>query len=499
MFFPLHITMEEGYNTDEMQGWWPRVTSRRYRRILIACLATLGISAALLGAVWAMRWHSKGAMRGDTRVVLTQAAAQLLRTLESRRGTLTLLRDTLGRSPVLSLPQQRALARSAAAHTRHLLGVGIIRTGQPLVWWVDPSATTATQRRNLAQTVAQRTRLRHGWRHPSTFTWWLPSDRPRLVMMEPLRASAGRASAVVGVFDLKPLLADFFELILQQPFPVQLMEGDRLVYQSPNWALPMSDQRPLSIQESVQLDALRWTLSMQPGTTQVARTISWFNSLFLVFSAAMGITGSAIIWLLAMRTRILQAAVSRRTAALRRAAQRLRQLATTDELTGLHNRRFFLERWPLEYARAMRYGRPLCCLLIDVNGFKHVNDTLGHHVGDLVLQQVARELTANLRQSDLLARFGGDEFIIALPETSVEQATLVAEKLRRLRLHGPWEQQPRLGAVRLSVGLGRLEPNRSAEDTIQQADAAMYASRKSESAPHGTTTEGMSDILLVNE
>jgi diguanylate cyclase (GGDEF)-like protein len=217
---------------------------------------------------------------------------------------------------------------------------------------------------------------------------------------------------------------------------------------------------------------------MQPGTTQTARTLSWFNALLLTFGGLIIIAISVIIWLLAMRTRLLQRAVSRRTAALRRAMERLRGLATTDELTGLSNRRAFLERWQFEYERAVRYGRPLECLVIDVDGFKSINDTAGHPMGDAVLTQVAQELQASLRQSDVLARFGGDEFIVALPETSVAQAVLVAEKLRKLHLRGPWERFPGLGPVRLSVGLSHLQPHLTAEQVIQQADADMYASRR---------------------
>jgi diguanylate cyclase (GGDEF)-like protein len=297
-------------------------------------------------------------------------------------------------------------------------------------------------------------------------------------MVEPLRAKANRRSAVAGVFDLKPLLDDFFELTLQQPFPVQLLNEHELLYRSDKWKPSTVGRRPATNEETIRLDAIRWTLQMQPGTTQTARTISWFNIVLIALSGFSALAVSGIIWLLAMRTRLLQRAVSRRTAALRRTTERLRQLATTDELTGLWNRRAFLERWDFEYARAKRYGRPVGCLVIDVDGFKSVNDTIGHHMGDLVLKQVAQELKNALREADVLARFGGDEFIVALPETSVAHASLVAEKLRELAIHGPWERQPSLGPIRLSVGVGFLQSHLTAEKVIQQADADMYASRR---------------------
>jgi len=297
-------------------------------------------------------------------------------------------------------------------------------------------------------------------------------------MLEPLRASANRRSAVVGVFDLKPLLTDFFELTLQQPYPVQLLAEGHLLYRSARWQPPADDTRQPMLEQPIKLDALNWTLQMQPGRTQIVRTMSWFNWLLITFGslAALGVSG--LIWLLAMRTWILQRAVARRTAALRRAMERLRQLAITDELTGLYNRRFFLERWNWEHDRATRYGRPLGCLMIDVDKFKRINDLLGHPTGDSLLKEVAKELRARLRHSDILARFGGDEFIVALPETTTDQASAVAEKLRTLAIEGPWTRHRQIGPVRLSVGLSHVHRDESAQQVIQKADANLYATRQ---------------------
>jgi len=463
--------------TRRLRTWLLRLNSRRYRRIFFACLATLGISASLLGVILFMRWRVDHAVRHDTSVVLNQASLQLVRALQSRRGTLTLLRDTLDRQAGLNMAERKALAESAVAHTRHLLGIGLLRAGQPVVWWVQPSSTTAQERARLNRAMAQHAKLRNTWRVPSTLTVFSHSDRPLLIMLEPLRSSANRKSAIVGIFDLKPLLADFFELTLQQPYPVQLLDANRLLYRSRHWQIPTEERRHAWLQRPIRLDAVQWAFQMQPGATQAAQAITAFHVLLLAFSGLSGLATIGIIWLLAMRTWILQRAVWRRTQALRRTTERLRQLATTDELTGLSNRRFFLERWQWECERARRYGRPLGCLMIDVNEFKQINDVLGHHMGDLVLKQVAQELKAHLRQSDMLARFGGDEFIVALLETSRTHATTVAEKLRQVTITGPWMSHEGLGPVRLSVGLSHLQPDVSPQHVIQQADAALYASR----------------------
>ena len=479
------------YNASAMAllslAWLPRVNSRRCRRAFVACLATLGVSAALLGTVAIVRWRAEHAVRGDTRVVLNQAAQQLLRAFQSRAGTLTLLRDTVDRSLQLALAERKALAQSAVAHTRHLLGIGFVRAGEGLAWWTSLFSTTAPERSLLSRAITGRTRLRTVWRFPSTFTVYVQEDRPLLIMLEPLRAEANRTSAIVGVFDLTPLLADFFELTLQQPYPVQLLDGDRVLYRSSRWSSTTATRtsRP-TLARPIMLETTEWTLQMQPGTTQAVQALSWVNVLLIAFSVLVGLSMIGVVWLLAMRTWILQHAVRRRTAALRRTTKRLRQLALTDELTGLYNRRFFLERWQWERDRAKRYGRPLGCLLIDVNGFKRVNDLLGHQMGDLVLKHVAQELKTQLRQSDVLARFGGDEFIIALPETTPAQAASVAEKLRKITLSGPWASDRHVGPVRLSVGLSHMTGEESAQQLIQDADANLYASRRAARGPHAS-------------
>ncbi len=466
------------------------LNSHRYRRILIACLATLFISAGVLGVGAFARWQTAHAVKSDTQVVLQQAVDQLRRALESRRGTLTLLRDTLDRVPQLTLEEQTALSKSAVAHTRHLLGLGLIGADTPLAWWHAPSPVTAAERAWLTRAILQRLRTQNIWRVPTTFSATSSSPRTFLIMLEPLKAPANATRAVVGIFDVAPLLQDFFELTLQQPYPIEVLDDAQPLYRSPRWQ-PTAETNTRQIVQSrtLQLDGLRWSLHMQPGTTRAAQTLSWMQILSLVISVLAGLATIGMIWLLAMRTWILQRAVTRRTAALRRTTERLRQLATTDELTGLYNRRFFLERWQWEYERATRYDRPLGCLMIDVDQFKRINDILGHHTGDLVLKHVAQELKRQLRQSDFLARLGGHEFVVALPETSLEHASAVAEKLRELILQGPWTTHQHVGPVRLSVGVSHVHLADSAQHILQHADANLYASR------HATRSRAPSSTL----
>jgi len=469
-------------------GWLNRlrtgvvgVTVRRYRRILVAALITLTVSTSLLGLVAWMRWRGQRALTSDTHAVVSQASEQLVRSLQSRRGTLTLIRDTLNRSTDLSPPQLEALGASATAHTRHLLGVGMIRAGAEPAWWFGPQQVKPPGLTTLNHAIVQRSRLRGVWRVPSTLVaaHEEPDGRRWLVMLEPLRASAYRRSAILGVFDLSPLLEDFYLTRVLPRHPVQIMDSGTVLYRSEDWQLPTDTHQPIVVEASMAVDAARWTVQMQPRTSRVVQTLSWFSLLLISLSILAGLGIITIVWLLAARTWILQRAVNRRTAALRRARDRLHQLAITDDLTGLYNRRFFLNRWTWEHARARRYRRPLACLMIDVNGFKQVNDRLGHHMGDRLLKHVTQELKTQLRESDILARFGGDEFIVALPETSPAQARAVAEKLRQVKVAIPNGSRHGLSAITLSVGISQLGPRHAEpQNLLQAADASLYEAKR---------------------
>ncbi len=131
----------------------------------------------------------------------------------------------------------------------------------------------------------------------------------------------------------------------------------------------------------------------------------------------------------------------------------LDQLVWRDPLTGLLNRRGFLLRLEGEWQRAARYGYPIAVLFADLDGFKPVNDLLGHPVGDKVLQQIARTLQGSVRRYDLVGRYGGDEFVVALPATSLEGALVVAERLRT-RLAGFCVEEMRAVGLSLSVSIG---------------------------------------------
>lgn len=151
--------------------------------------------------------------------------------------------------------------------------------------------------------------------------------------------------------------------------------------------------------------------------------------------------------------------------------------AIHDDLTGLHNRRFFHERLMDEVERANRYNSPLSIILLDVDHFKSVNDTFGHPVGDQVLSWLADTIQGSVRQSDIVARYGGEEFAILLLNSGKEQAHSVAENVRLL-IAG--SSPPFAQALQLTVSLGVCAHEKGAvsiEGMIERADKALYQAK----------------------
>lgn len=154
--------------------------------------------------------------------------------------------------------------------------------------------------------------------------------------------------------------------------------------------------------------------------------------------------------------------------------------ALTDELTGLNNRRAFFERAEEMFAFTRRHQLPLCALLIDIDHFKKINDTHGHHVGDRVLQAVAEHLTMSLRESDLCGRLGGEEFAVLLAGTHHVSALHIAEKLRlALQLMVVDIDATKLG-ITVSIGVAEASDGTPVfKDLLAKADAAMYHAKSS--------------------
>ncbi|HEY8538264.1 MAG TPA: diguanylate cyclase, partial [Steroidobacteraceae bacterium] len=166
---------------------------------------------------------------------------------------------------------------------------------------------------------------------------------------------------------------------------------------------------------------------------------------------------------------------------LRAANEENRRLSITDPLTGAFNRRYLMEQLPRELDRASRYGRQLAVVMCDVDHFKKINDSYGHHVGDEVLKWFVAKLNQTLRTTDWVARYGGEEFVVVLPETNVVNGTVVAEHLRENVAAEPFAAEGLSFPVTASFGVSGWKeavPNASTLDAlVMRCDAGVYASK----------------------
>jgi diguanylate cyclase (GGDEF)-like protein len=158
--------------------------------------------------------------------------------------------------------------------------------------------------------------------------------------------------------------------------------------------------------------------------------------------------------------------------------EQVQRQAATDALTGLLNRRAFLDLVGREQARAARYGTPTSFLVVDIDHFKNVNDVHGHPAGDAVLRGIARTFEAATRTTDIVCRWGGEEFVVALPHTNGEDALLAAERIRA-RIEATAHELPGGGSlyVTASIGVATAASSWSSEQMLGAADAALYEAK----------------------
>ncbi len=151
-----------------------------------------------------------------------------------------------------------------------------------------------------------------------------------------------------------------------------------------------------------------------------------------------------------------------------------RLLADLDSLTGLHNRRYFHETLAREVDRAQRYQRRLSLVIVDVDGFKEINDRIGHLAGDAVLAEIADRIRQVVRSADIPCRVGGDEFAVIVPEVEVGQARQLVGRIQRAVSAQPIA---RAGRVRVSAGVSDLQPNDNPTSLFERGDESLYAAK----------------------
>jgi diguanylate cyclase (GGDEF)-like protein len=161
-------------------------------------------------------------------------------------------------------------------------------------------------------------------------------------------------------------------------------------------------------------------------------------------------------------------------------AQEVYKMALLDPLTGLFNRRYIEQRLEDEISRSQRHGRPLSVILFDLDEFKQVNDTYGHSAGDALLKAFAERLSRATRGSDASARYGGDEFLVVLPECKPENVQAVLKRLEGISVDIDGHKLP----VALSAGWAELLSGERAKELLDRADAELYANKRKKALAH---------------
>ena len=213
---------------------------------------------------------------------------------------------------------------------------------------------------------------------------------------------------------------------------------------------------------------VQWLPSLNPMPGELAIMYMIIVVMVLLTSTALALRAHA------MRTRL-----HRSRQELTQALEQIRDLATRDELTGLSNRRYMTEMMRLEHARALRSGLPMLMAQLDLDDFKAINDTHGHAAGDLVLKCFAETVLASIRSADILARWGGEEFVLLMVNTSARDGAQMLERVRAVVAATRMQISPEQALqVTVSIGAAQLKDGEEPMQLLQRTDDALYAAKR---------------------
>jgi diguanylate cyclase (GGDEF)-like protein len=182
-----------------------------------------------------------------------------------------------------------------------------------------------------------------------------------------------------------------------------------------------------------------------------------------------------------LKKRYLYTSLERANRQLRDANEKLLKLSVTDDRTNLLNDRYLRRRLAEEFKRARRYGAPLSVMMIDLDHFKQVNDKYGHDCGDQILAEFAKILVENAREIDIVGRYGGEEFLMILPNTDGIRAAVVAERVRKAAEEHVYRHREFMVRITVSIGLASIPANqavRTETDLVRAADEALYRAKQ---------------------
>ncbi len=282
---------------------------------------------------------------------------------------------------------------------------------------------------------------------------------------------------------------------LDDPAQIRIVAGSHLRAQLLDlWASQPNPSEPPSEDMTV-ISNLREAEAQSPNGAEILRSMRIEALTATPLIGAKGVLGSLVLFF-GRERKFDEATLDLHRALARQAAQvferihlqaELEKMAMHDQLTGLANRNLLRERLSHAVAQADRTGRPMSVIFLDLDGFKAINDDLGHRVGDAVLQIVAARIDSVIREADIVGRFGGDEFLIVCEEADESAATLIAERVAMVIAESITEL-PGDRKVSASVGIASFAPGGqipTSDALVRAADAAMYTSK---SAGNGIIT-----------
>lgn len=257
---------------------------------------------------------------------------------------------------------------------------------------------------------------------------------------------------------------DSFETGMKEQFSTEIKDGKAYFrYMGP--LLVKQDCLKCHDRQGYRVGDVRGGISVAFNIDEVYRRLHR-NGLF-IFMFAVSTTGLLVTAFWYLSRRLMRKVVEIR--------QRIEALAITDGLTGIFNRRHVLSRFQEEFERTGRQHRELACLMLDIDHFKSVNDRFGHLVGDQVLEEVASRVRNTIRKYDVLGRYGGEEFLVVMPDSTLEEAENLADRIRRGIEASPMKDV----VVTVSIGAAdSRDDDKVIEDVIRRADEALYEAKK---------------------